>query len=95
MKLATWPAAPGATSRLAATTATRYVWQSGTSTDFDPGMPFGTYTLCLHDDTGRTTTSTGTDGRTTTTRSPSGQSATQEIPPTAANVDDDQAGDCH
>ena len=84
MKLATWPTATwGAQPTTpAGMTATGYVWQPGTSTEFDPGLPFGTYQLCLRDNVSATATPSyryWTDTYDNT--SPSGRVDTKEIPP--------------
>ena len=83
MKLATWPTATWGTQPAGATAATGFVWQTGASTEFDPGLPFGTYALCLRDNISATATPnyrywTSTYNNT----SPSGRAATMEIPPT-------------
>jgi type II secretory pathway pseudopilin PulG len=65
-----WGTAPAAPANK------NFLSQAGT--DFDPGMPFGTYTICLYDSNGR-------NGRkyyktTYDNTSPSGRSTTLEIP---------------
>ncbi|HET6549995.1 MAG TPA: carboxypeptidase-like regulatory domain-containing protein [Solirubrobacter sp.] len=75
MKFMDYPAAWG--NAPAAPANKNFLSQAGT--DFDPGMPFGTYEICLYDSSGswnRRYWSTTYDNT-----SPSGQPTTLEIPP--------------
>ncbi|MDA0140505.1 carboxypeptidase-like regulatory domain-containing protein [Solirubrobacter sp. CPCC 204708] len=89
MRLASWPTAVWGEQPTtpAGMTATGYVWQPSATGEFDPGMPFGVYRLCLRD--GATSpsrwwangTASAPVAPTYDNTNPSGRADTMEIPP--------------
>ncbi|MDA0173665.1 carboxypeptidase-like regulatory domain-containing protein [Solirubrobacter taibaiensis] len=85
MGVKTWPGGTwGSTlpSPVAATATRNWVVQN--STDFDPGLPFGTYKVCLND-SGSWWTTDGTSGKPHYDNTKTAQADTREIPPTGSN----------
>jgi hypothetical protein len=79
LRLATrdWPSTWGTAP---ISTATKN-WVSQTGTDFDPGMPFGTYTICIRDAASSTRRYWTTTYNNT---SPNGQATTVQMPPSSS-----------